>query len=174
MEGKYHFICGVAVGAVTLFMFHDKMDDSILEPILFGVGSVIGSLAPDIDMPTSAIGKPLKPISKLINRTFGHRTITHSGFWLILLWLLWLITKNSFILGYLLGNASHLFSDSLTSGGVAWLYPIDRKRIRLTRIKSGEGDMILTVISVLVFGLGNMAVRYLIDNPIAVSSFLSL
>ena len=174
MQGKYHFACGIAASAATLLVFHDKICGSVLEPALFCIGSCIGSLIPDIDSPTSAIGKPLKPISKLINKGFGHRTITHSGLWLIPLLIGYFSLKSLFLLGYIIGFLSHLFSDSLTSGGIAWLYPLERKRIRLTRIKSGDGDLLLTMVSVAVFTLANFTIRYLQDNPIPISAILSL
>jgi inner membrane protein len=37
-----------------------------------------GSLLPDIDTPTSSIGRPLFPLARRINEKLGHRTATHS------------------------------------------------------------------------------------------------
>ena len=37
-----------------------------------------GSLLPDIDTPTSSIGRPFFPLSRWINQKIGHRTVTHS------------------------------------------------------------------------------------------------
>ncbi len=42
------------------------------------VAAAAGSLLPDIDLPTSAIGRPFFPIASWINRKIGHRTVTHS------------------------------------------------------------------------------------------------
>ena len=39
---------------------------------------VVGSLLPDIDTTTSGTGRFVKPVSKLIETKFGHRTLTHS------------------------------------------------------------------------------------------------
>lgn len=41
-------------------------------------GAVIGGLLPDIDTPKSKIGKALKPLSVIINKSIGHRTFFHS------------------------------------------------------------------------------------------------
>jgi inner membrane protein len=41
------------------------------------------SLLPDIDHTKSWIGKSVYPIAKWISRNYGHRTITHSIFFLI-------------------------------------------------------------------------------------------
>lgn len=43
------------------------------------------SLMPDIDLPTSKVGRPLFWISSYLERHFGHRTITHSGVGMIIL-----------------------------------------------------------------------------------------
>jgi len=40
--------------------------------------TAIGSLLPDIDTPTSSVGRPLFPLASWINRKVGHRTVTHS------------------------------------------------------------------------------------------------
>ncbi|MDA2934071.1 metal-dependent hydrolase, partial [Acidobacteria bacterium AH-259-D05] len=37
-----------------------------------------GSLLPDIDTPTSSIGRPFFPLARWINQKIGHRTLTHS------------------------------------------------------------------------------------------------
>lgn len=166
MQGKYHFVCAAGAGVATVAIFHNEFSSLYLGSALVLVGSIVGGLIPDIDSPTSAFGKPLKPVSKLINKAFGHRTITHSGLWIVPLLLLYLYTKNEFVLGYLIGFVSHLFSDTLTSGGIPWLYPLEKKRLRLTRIKSGDGDMLLTILSIAIFVLGNFAVRYFMDNPV--------
>jgi membrane-bound metal-dependent hydrolase YbcI (DUF457 family) len=42
------------------------------------LAGIIGSLAPDLDMPKSIIGRLFPFISKPLERKFGHRTITHS------------------------------------------------------------------------------------------------
>ena len=60
--------------------------------------AILGSLAPDIDMPRSTIGRLFPFISNPLERKFGHRTVTHSLLgWLImtlifslLLWLFFL------------------------------------------------------------------------------------
>jgi membrane-bound metal-dependent hydrolase YbcI (DUF457 family) len=41
-------------------------------------GLSIGALLPDVDTTASGLGKFVKPVSSLIERKFGHRTITHS------------------------------------------------------------------------------------------------
>ena len=43
-----------------------------------GAALAVGSLLPDIDTQHSGLGRLIKPLSGRLERTFGHRTITHS------------------------------------------------------------------------------------------------
>jgi len=47
------------------------------EPVAWGL-AVLFSFMPDIDIPTSRVGRPLYFISVPLEKRFGHRTITHS------------------------------------------------------------------------------------------------
>ena len=51
------------------------LQDYRLLPII-----LIASILPDIDHTKSIIGKIFFPIAQVINRKYGHRTITHSVF----------------------------------------------------------------------------------------------
>ncbi|MDQ2998490.1 MAG: metal-dependent hydrolase [Chloroflexota bacterium] len=46
-------------------------------PLVFAA-SLLLALLPDIDTPKSLIGSLLRPISRLLERKIGHRTVTHS------------------------------------------------------------------------------------------------
>lgn len=166
MQGKYHFACGIAGGAILAATFYQYFESPILDSATVVIGSCLGSLIPDIDSPTSAIGTIVKPISKLINKAFGHRTITHSGLWLIPLILMLSKMPSGLLFGYIGGYFGHLLSDTLTKGGVPWFYPLKSKRYKLSRIRSGDGDGVLTVLSLVIMLSLNIAVRYLIDNQI--------
>lgn len=164
MRGKSHFVCGIAGGAILAATFYRYFESPVLTSATVVVGSCLGSLIPDIDSPTSAIGTVVKPISKLVNKAFGHRTITHSGLWFVPLILLLFKIQNGLLFGYIGGYFSHLLSDTLTKGGVPWLYPLKRKRYKLSRIRSGDGDGVLTVLSLVIMLSLNIAVRYFVDN----------
>ena len=93
-------------------------------PIL--VVSLLLALLPDIDTPKSLIGSLLKPISKLLERKIGHRTVTHSVFALGLVagvaYLLapawWLLLAGAY--------ASHLLLDLLIGvQGIMLFWPSD-------------------------------------------------
>lgn len=81
MTGKLHMSLGIYAGAIGgLFLI-----PGLPSKVIFMTGSIFGSLAPDIDIPTSTIGKRIPFIPKLINSCFGHRGITHSPFCVLLL-----------------------------------------------------------------------------------------
>lgn len=157
MRGKVHFISGLVVGVTTAaFTFSGSVTG-----VLASIGaSAVGSLIPDIDLPNSTIGKKVKPISIIINKMFGHRTITHAPIWIIPLLILHKFMPNiahglsantitllqHTIVGYVAGFVCHLLGDMFTVGGIPLLYPFKRTRFHLTNIESGKHDAILSVI----------------------------
>ena len=86
----------------------------------------------DIDVPSSLWGRTFKPISKAINRRFGHRTLTHSIFFILLTW--GIVAGSCHLLGtqapyptvYLLAYCSHVIFDMMTVAGVPIFYPYHR------------------------------------------------
>lgn len=88
--------------------------------------AAFGSLLPDIDLPTSAVGRPLFPIARVINEQLGHRTLTHSivGILLLVLILLPLFLLAPLIFwALLIGYFSHLLIDTENKAGIELLYP---------------------------------------------------
>lgn len=84
--------------------------------------SVIGSLFPDIDTPTSAVGRKI-PLFSLI--AGGHRGWTHSLMGLILFSAPLLSVFNTEIaLAFAAGYISHLLLDMLNPAGVRIFWPI--------------------------------------------------
>lgn len=162
MRGKSHLISGITTGFVTAaFTF----SGSFVGAGAAVCASAIGSLIPDIDLPTSAVGRCLKPISFLVNKMFGHRTITHAAIWVVPLLILYFnlshITAgmpdiainiiNGAMLGYISGFCCHLIGDMLTKGGIPLFYPFSRKRVRLTSFESGKHDLLLTIFTFSAF-----------------------
>ncbi|MCZ2259550.1 metal-dependent hydrolase [Sporosarcina sp. G11-34] len=119
MTGKTHIVGGIAASlAYAQIGNHDPL-------IMLGAG-IIGALLPDICHGGSKIGRKLPLLSKLINMLFGHRTLTHSLLFLVIVaWLL-----NSFIpneavkAGILAGMVSHYLLDMATKNGIKLLFPI--------------------------------------------------
>lgn len=88
--------------------------------------AALGSLLPDIDLPTSAVGRPLFPISRALNEQIGHRTLTHSviGILLLVMILLPLFLLAPLIFWALVvGYLSHLLIDTENKAGIELLYP---------------------------------------------------
>lgn len=161
MRGKAHLACGIISGAGISAVCHFD----ILSSLLITGASAFFSLVPDIDHPDSMLGHLIKPVSKFIKEKIGHRTLTHSGLWLILYAFLLYRFYNTFlfpvILGATIGFASHLISDTFTIGGVPWTWPISKKKTHLTKVYSGSKDGIFVVLTGLIItGAGYMVVNY--------------
>lgn len=92
---------------------------------------ILASIVPDIDTGSSMVGRSTPFLSRWIERTFGHRTLTHSvpflaGLALLLLPLL-LVDKDLYIC-LCIGYATHPFLDSMTINGVKLFYPFSGVR----------------------------------------------
>lgn len=100
----------------------------IITGAVIGLGGLIGSLLPDIDIPSSKISRSLggftKGISFLINKIFGHRGVTHKIWFIFFIdiillpgfYIFWFYPINILYLGFLfglsLGMLSHILLDS--------------------------------------------------------------
>lgn len=131
MTGRTHIMGGVTAGIIYLIA-SSRGDFGIAHlGAIQGIGtmaaSVIGGLAPDIDLNTSKIGATAKPVSKAINKLVGHRTVCHSPLLLLLIYLV-LTSKypsaQPFVLAFTFGAISHLGLDALNKAGVPLLWPI--------------------------------------------------
>ncbi|NBV83036.1 DUF4184 family protein [bacterium] len=74
MIAPTHAIYGPAIALIFLAVF--GVETSFHWTIV--LCAILGSLAPDIDHPTSTIGRLVPWISKPIERKYGHRAVTHS------------------------------------------------------------------------------------------------
>jgi inner membrane protein len=87
---------------------------------------LLGALLPDIDTPTSLIGRCCRPLAGWLERRVGHRALTHSLLGLGLaslpvLPLAWIEPR--WPLAFALGYLSHLLVDAANPPGVPLLYP---------------------------------------------------
>ena len=97
-----------------------------LEPAS-GIALGVGSILPDIDTSTSSIGQLTPGFSRLLERRFGHRTITHSLLGVLILAIVSspLLLWNSSVWEFLLfGAISHIILDTFNVSGVPLLYPL--------------------------------------------------
>lgn len=143
MQGKTHLftglVLGIPIGIATLMASEPEI------AVATFATTAVGSIYPDIDNPKSMLGSKIKPISFLINKIFGHRNFIHSPFNLLLISILFSILfitggKQQFFLplfGFCLGFLLHLILDTVTVGGISWLYPFSKKRFHWTRMRTG-------------------------------------
>jgi inner membrane protein len=121
------------------------------EPLL--AGAVVGSLAalaPDLDHPSSAVGRLLPAWWHRL--TPGHRGPTHSLLWCAALGLACSFWSDVLALFAVAGALSHVCSDAITEQGVPWAWPISKRRVALPRLlalKTGGIAEALVVVGVL-------------------------
>lgn len=164
MLGKTHKVGGVCIGVVTTFLLSQRAEFAeyalLAAPLLIG-SSMFGSLLPDIDHPNSMMGRRVKPISKLLNKTVGHRGATHTILALVMV-IVFLFMINlslpiqiqpfgwSIVLGTGVGYFSHLLLDALTPSGVPLFAPFYRKSIRIARLTTGRYDSIVSTFMIIL------------------------
>lgn len=162
MLGKTHITFALALSAFGAVGFsvltHTPLNAKDLS-VFYGAVT-LGALFPDIDEPSSTLGKKTLGISNAIKALFGHRGLTHSiafivGIGILLLFLSTFSTGmlreipllnleavlEIFIFGFLLGCVLHLIGDMLTLSGVPLFLPFSAKPLHLTpaflRFKTG-------------------------------------
>ena len=128
MTAPNHIVGGFVITGLLGSFFNLN----ILASPIYIFSTIIGALIPDIDYTKSTIGKIFRPISKYLNRRFGHRTITHSLLAMFGSFLLSAFIESTFYDQtkiskiYLLGFFSHLVLDMMTVQGVPLFYPFLR------------------------------------------------
>lgn len=171
MLGRTHQIGGLTAGiAVGTYVLRLPFEPGMVTIIFTLLGSaVIGGMFPDIDHPSSMIGRSFRPVSRMVSKTLGHRGMTHTLlFNLAIPTLAYLIANvmippnwheisNTAIIGFTAGYASHLFLDSLTPQGIPLFAPFSRRDIRLARFRTGKFDYFFQV---LLFSLSCYMVYY--------------
>lgn len=169
MRKPTHVLGGVTAGLITQkFLSGQFTLAEGAEPILFVssllAGSFIGSVLPDIDHPNSFIGRKLKISSFIINKLFGHRGITHTLIFSIVIPLIIAVIAfygldglaqsmmMYFSIGLFVGILSHLILDAMTKSGVPLLYPFTDKTFRIGGlIKTGGKTELLVRFSLFIF-----------------------
>lgn len=167
MNYRAHKIGGTCSGIVaSALLFADNPTvTTFFSTILIILGANLGSIMPDIDKPTSKIGRKafIKPISIYIHKKFGHRTITHSV--LASLIGLYILIKSSymfrdvffylysnFVIGFSVGYMSHLLLDSLTTQGIPIFYPVDKTRYKFCNFKTRKHEDIVSALCLTTTG----------------------
>lgn len=141
MTDKTHQLIGIT--AATAFVLYYQPDTAITVPVALTVlfGSVLGSITPDIDQPTSDFWDrvPLGGfLGRLTSRCLGgHRNLSHSLlgialFYLLLRWLCslvpdtWGIDTQLVLQSGIIGFVVHLLADAVTVRGIPVFWPLGR------------------------------------------------
>lgn len=166
MDFRTHRIAGICTGLVVSSMVIPApyTTESLVAYSIITLASAAGSYIPDIDEPSSKIGKVFKPISKAIKGVAGHRGAIHTPLmaWLLLLLLFFIqgeyinvnykLYFDYILLGIITGFLSHLFVDTLTVDGVQWLWPISSKRFSIAHLHTNnKGHQILVRTAFFIF-----------------------
>ena len=148
MTGKTHMAAGFAAGAAYAYFI-----DPSAPWLTAGVASAC-ALIPDIDLQTSKLGRAVLPVSILIQKIFGHRTLFHAPFMYAFLWVYLQHIQPEYIhiiAAAFFGIFSHIFIDCFNPKGIHLLYPY-KKRFSFAKIKTG-GKMD-TAIGCVTFAVG--------------------
>ncbi|MDE5582078.1 MAG: metal-dependent hydrolase [Ruminococcus sp.] len=154
MNGNCHFVFGASLGT-ALAMNMDKIETAFPKitscpetATLFILGGLIGGIFPDIDNPSSYMGKLTVPVSSVIGG-FGkisgktgpmHRGILHDPVVYITgLIISYMICPS--LVGIFMGCLSHLYLDMFTPAGIPVL--LGKKHFRLAKITSGSSQSII-------------------------------
>lgn len=129
MTGKTHALIGVAA---VLFL-HPALPT---QPIQYGAAlavAALGALAPDVDSDESQIRQITKTNRKrgvhgwLVSALMpSHRGITHSALALLAVYLVasLYVPVWAYGLAFVIGYASHLLADGITTSGIPFLWPL--------------------------------------------------
>lgn len=138
-------------GAIALTLLIDtQLTLTPKQEIVMYSSAILGALMPDIDHPSSKIGK-YNPLSYMINKCFGHRTLTHSFIGLFIFnVIICMLNFKSLLLGFNIGYISHLMLDMMTVSGVPIFYPY-KKCYRLMKCKTGTDSETIVSCLLVVF-----------------------
>lgn len=128
MQGRTHLVGGLAVGLAMLSL--ERLQMPMEEALICLGAAAVGSLIPDIDTPESKLGHLVKPLALILNRTTGHRGLTHSPLFIAILYLLLEAIIPGFhdpALFFAAGMLSHLVLDMSSQKGIPLLYPLPYK-----------------------------------------------
>jgi len=91
----------------------------------------VASTLPDIDTAASYPGRLVPPLSRYLERRFGHRTLTHSITFIAALTVILLpmrLLNADILICILAGYSSHPFLDTMTVHGVKLFYPLSSSK----------------------------------------------
>lgn len=159
MTGNTHILGGIASSLALVQVTQ-------YDPFVLAGASVFGALLPDICHTGSKIGRTFPIVSKMVNHLFGHRSLTHSLLFLLLMAFVMYkyIPNESITVGILIGMISHYVLDMFTKKGIKLLFPLNiMVRFPITtRTGSKVEHIVAVLLSVLCLYLGFETIKHLI------------
>ena len=126
MTAKSHLTTTLVVGFIPLFIFKNDLIHLVDYVAVYLIGLTTGTLFPDIDESRSSIGRKVPLISDFINKTVGHRNLTHNIFlyipFMIYAYYMGIHTYGlewTLLIGFCIGAILHILEDCLTNSGVS-------------------------------------------------------
>lgn len=122
----------------------------VLDPLALGFAT-LGALLPDIDHPSSWVGRRLPVISRPLAAMIGHRGVTHSLIAVVtcVVFLRWEGLRRLVIDPLVVGYLSHLAADLLTTSGLRLTWPSPKRQaIGLCRTGSFAETLIVAGVAI--------------------------
>lgn len=158
VTGRGHLVLAAGLSGAVSLGLHASLSDAAL----FVSGACIGGLLPDIDSESSLLGRH-------VHLPVGHRTITHSIWPVVLLFVFSWVTDGilaGLFTALLFGYLTHLVADALGRAGICWLWPFQRyitydsgayvapgHTVKLYRNGEASEYVLIAVVLALAFGL---------------------
>lgn len=152
MNGRNHLISSVALGVVSATVLQI---DFMPTGCVFIQFCVLGGVLPDLDCPTSKVGRILPTVSKAIKYIFGHRGFMHTPCFIMICIIIYVISQSIYsfenynvaFLGLMIGYSWHILCDSFTKAGIRMFYPLSKKTLSFTWFKSGKkGELVVALL----------------------------
>lgn len=157
MNGATHTTTGMLAGISFCLAagMSFKMNNATVFPLATIFLSATGSLAPDVDIPQSAMGKKHPHLARM----FTHRGMTHTLVFPLAIGVICYFASVAFgseaatlvvniLFPFMFGWIVHILADLCNRKGVPLLWPLYRKRIHIATFKTGtwnEGAFIFLV-----------------------------
>ena len=154
MTGKTHMLIGVTTAIAVQHFTNFQLTSR--EYCEYYTLCTLGSILPDIDHPHAILNKMFLELPYLLTGKCKHRTKTHSLLFLVGVTLTFFILSKNLVpsLALGLGIMSHLVADTLNPTGVPYLYPFDKEKYRIAKIRTGtSAESIIAVCCVLLIYL---------------------
>jgi inner membrane protein len=120
-------------GVFVAWVISVLLNFTVFEKIVYFILVPFGAVLPDIDKDNTLVGRRVKPLSKFINKKVGHRTLTHSLFFITVVYYSSIIAfgNNIFSTSIMIGCVMHVLFDLMTPRGVPLAYPFSTKHYHL-------------------------------------------